>query len=71
MNTINYHYQVNKEDIAFLYSYLQAYEGMLALRNPDPSKNILFIMVSPDYKNDFERVVRNLSKKVKMERVNK
>lgn len=72
MNQMDYFYKVNKSDVSFICSYLEAFEGMAAIRTPDPKAGqdaVLHIMVSPDFKDQFEELIGGMNKEVPMERV--
>lgn len=72
MNQIDYYYSVKKIEVSFICSYLEAFEGMSAIRTPNPKYGedaILHIMVSPDYKDQFEMLLDGLSKEIQIERV--
>jgi hypothetical protein len=69
-DSIDYFIKVNKPDVAFVCSVLEAYEGMVAVRtiNPDtPSPtSTLRAMVSPDFIGEFETVCKNLSRVIEL-----
>jgi hypothetical protein len=72
MNQINYFYKVNKSDVSFICSYLEAFEGMAAIRTPNPKPGedtVLHIMVSPDFNGQFEDIIGSLSKEIPLEKV--
>jgi len=59
-DSLDYFIKVKSEEIYFWCPFLEAFEGMLALRTPEPPRGgegILHIMVSPDYKDQFERLL--------------
>jgi len=60
-DSMDYFVKVKSEEIHFWCPFFEAFEGMLVLRTPEPPKGeegILHIMVSPDYKNEFERLLK-------------
>ena len=60
-DTLDYFIRVRSRDIHFWCPFLEAFEGMLVLRTPEPpqgEEGILHVMVSPDYKVDFERLIK-------------
>ncbi len=65
--------KVNKEDIVFITTIIESFEGIAAVRtpNPDPKsgKSVLHCIVSPDLIEQFDRIVRDLSKEHTIERV--
>ena len=72
MNQIDYNFKVKKSDVSFICSYLEAFEGMCAIRTPNPKigeETILHIMVSPDLNGQFEELVEKLSEEIPMEKV--
>jgi len=72
MDSIDYYLRVKKEDIYLLCPYFEAFEGMAAIRTPKPEEGphaTLKLMVSPDFKEDFEKVLAGLGRKVWFERI--
>lgn len=60
---IDYFINVKKEDVVLYAPYFEAFEGMLSLRTPEPPKDgiaIMHFIVSPDFKKEFEKLVRKL-----------
>jgi hypothetical protein len=72
MDSIPVYLKVKKEDIYVIYPYFEAFEGMAAIRTPQPEAGEfagLKLLVSPDFKEDFEKVLESLGKKVWFERI--
>jgi len=72
MNQIDYFYKVRKSDVSFICSYLEAFEGMAAIRTPNPKIGedaVLHIMVSPDFKGQFEEIIGKLGRDITVEKV--
>jgi len=72
MNQLDYFYKVNKADVSFICSYLEAFEGMAAIRTPNPKvgqDTVLHIMVSPDFKGQFEEIIGSLGGEISVEKV--
>ncbi len=72
MNQTDYFYKVKKSDVSFICSYLEAFEGMAAIRTPNPKIGedaVLHIMVSPDFNSQFEEIISKLSKEIPLEKV--
>jgi hypothetical protein len=72
MNQMDYYFKVKKNDVSFICSYLEAFEGMSAIRTPNPKIGedaVLHIMVSPDFTGQFEELVGILNKDIPMEKV--
>ncbi|MFA4967814.1 MAG: hypothetical protein WC624_06335 [Candidatus Margulisiibacteriota bacterium] len=60
-NSLDYYIKVKASDIHFWCPFFEAFEGMLVLRTPEPPKGnegILHIMVSPDFKGQFEGLIK-------------
>ena len=71
MNQLDYYFKVNKSEVSFICSYLEAFEGMAAIRTPNPKPGedtVLHMMVTPDFKEQFEVVIGNLKKDIQMEK---
>ncbi len=72
MDSINVFLKVNKEDIYIICPYFEAFEGMVAIRTPKPATGphaTLKLMVSPDFKEDFDKLLSNLKRRIKFERI--
>lgn len=71
MNQIDHYLKVKKSDISFICTYLEAFEGMSAVRTPNPKYGedaVLHVMVSPDFKGQFEELLLRLSKHIPVEK---
>jgi hypothetical protein len=72
MDSIDVYLRVKKEDIYVLCPYFEAFEGMAAIRTPKPEPGphaTLKLMVSPDFKEDFDKLLEKLSRRIDLERV--
>ena len=72
MDSIDYFLRVNKEEIYLICPYFEAFAGMVAIRTPKPEEGpraTIKLMVSPDFKDDFEKLLSILSRRVDFERV--
>jgi hypothetical protein len=72
MDSIPVFLKVKKEEIYLICPYFEAFEGMAAIRTPQPEIGEyarLKLMVSPDFTGDFEKVLESLGKKVWFERI--
>lgn len=72
MDSINVYLRVKKEDIYIICPYFEAFEGMAAIRTPKPEPGptaTLKLMVSPDFKDDFDKVLENLKQRISFERI--
>ena len=75
MNQNDVYLKVNKKDIILICNFLESFEGMMALRTPNPDKfsdkSIIHIMVSPDYQEQFETILNNFKKSISIEEIKK
>jgi hypothetical protein len=62
MDSIDYFLKVNKEDIYLICPYFEAFEGMAAI----PIAT-LKLMVSPDFKEDFEKLISHIKERLNLE----
>jgi hypothetical protein len=65
-DSVDYFIKVKKRDVVFYAPYLEAFQGMLALRTPEPPKDgiaTIHVFVSPDYTKDFEKLMKKLKVK--------
>ena len=71
-DSIDYFLKVKKEDIYLICPFFEAFEGMVAIRTPKPEEGpfaTLKLMVSPDFKEGFEKILLNLSRRLSFERI--
>ncbi|OGC12105.1 hypothetical protein A3K48_06530 [candidate division WOR-1 bacterium RIFOXYA12_FULL_52_29] len=71
-DSIDYFLRIKKEDIYLLCPYFEAFQGMAAIRTPKPEAGdeaTLHLMVSPDFTAEFDQVIANLQKRLKIERI--
>lgn len=67
MKQIDKYYKVKKADVSFICTYLEAHEGMAAIRTPKPEigeETVLHMMVSPDFQTSFNKFIRGLKKDI-------
>jgi len=60
-DSIDYFIKAPKAELGMWCAYFEAFEGMLSLRTPAPPKDkwgSIHMMVSPDYRKEFERCLR-------------
>ena len=73
MDSIDVFLKVKKEDIYIICPYFEAFAGMVAIRTPKPVEGpyaILKLMVSPDFKEDFEKLLKCLTPLIPLSIVN-
>jgi hypothetical protein len=65
--------KVKKEDIVFITTIIESFEGVAAVRtpNPDPKSehSVLHCIASPDCLDQLDLIIKDLSKEYKIERV--
>jgi Domain of unknown function (DUF4911) len=72
MKQIDHYIKVPKNEVAFISVYLEAFEGMCAVRTPNPKPGedtILHIMLSPDFVEQYDELMAGLQKEIPMEEV--
>jgi len=67
MDTYSRYFRVRREDIAYLKSILESYEGMAVLRTTDPDEAVVELMVAPGWEKDAEEVIDGLKKEIPIE----
>lgn len=63
------HYRVSPRKIVVLKSILEGYEGLVVVRTADPAKGIVQLLISPDFTDVMEEVLRDLSSKIRLDPV--
>jgi len=69
MDTVQWYFKVNREDIAYLKFVLESYEGLGVLRTVDPRSGIVEVMVPPGLEEDMEMVLKGLRDEISIERI--
>lgn len=72
MDSIDVYLRVNKEEIYLICPFFEAFEGMVAIRTPKPEpgpKATIKLMVSPDFIDDFDKLLTSLKKRINFERL--
>ena len=69
MDTVQWCFKVNREDIAYLKFVLESYEGLGVLRTVDPRSGIVEVMVPPGLEEDMEMVLEGLRDEISIERI--
>jgi hypothetical protein len=69
MDTVQWYFRVNREDIAYLKFVLESYEGLGVLRTVDPRSGIVEVMVPPGLEKDMEMVLEGLRDEISIERI--
>jgi len=72
MNQIDHHLKLKKSEVSFFCTYMEGFEGMTAIRTPNPGygeDTVLHVMVSPDYSEQFEKLLAGLQKEIEIEQV--
>ena len=70
MDSFDVFLRVRKEDIVIICPYFEAFAGMVAIRTPKPEPGdfaTIKLMVSPDFKDDFNKLLNVLKKRLSFE----
>jgi hypothetical protein len=71
-DSLNYYLKLNKEDLYLACPFFESFEGLIAVRIPKPAVDqlaILKLMVSPEFKTDFEKLLDGLKRSLNFELV--
>jgi hypothetical protein len=69
MDTVTRYYRVDPRKIVLVKSMLEGYEGLVVVRTADPKEGIVQLLVSPDFLDDLEEILADLSGQIWMEAV--
>ncbi|MEW6439937.1 MAG: DUF4911 domain-containing protein [bacterium] len=53
--------------IVLLKSLLEGYEGLVVVRTQDPREGIVQLLISPDFGEDMEEILRDLSRHMRIQ----
>jgi len=74
VDSIDVYLRVDKKDIYIICPFFEAFAGMVAIRTPKPEegeKATIKLMVSPDFIDDFDKLLASLKKRINFERTTK
>lgn len=61
------YYRVDPKRIVLLKSMLEGYEGLVVVRTADPKEGVVELLVSPDFVEETEQILEDLSRRIWME----
>jgi len=68
-DTVTRHFRVDPKKIVLIKSMLEGYEGLVVVRTADPKEGIIQLLVSPDFLDELEEILADLSGQIWMEAV--
>ena len=69
MDIVTWYYRVDPRKIVLVKSMLEGYEGLVVVRTADPKEGVVQLLVSPDFVDEVEHILEDLSDKIWMEPV--
>jgi len=69
MDTVTRYFRVDPRKIVLIKSMLEGYEGLVVVRTADPKEGIVQLLVSPDFLEELEEILADLSGQIWMEAV--
>ncbi len=69
LDIVIWYYRVDPKRIVLIKSMLEGYEGLVVVRTADPKEGVVELLVSPDFVEEMEQVLEDLSSQIWMERV--
>ena len=63
-DSINWRYEVNKQDIAYLCGLFEAYDELAVVRTLDQNRGFIELLISPDYVDDVNNFVTALQREL-------
>jgi hypothetical protein len=72
MKQIDHYIKIKKTELSFISVYLEAFEGMCAIRTPNPKPGddtVVHMMVSPDFEVEYKEIMNDLRSEVPWEEV--
>jgi hypothetical protein len=62
-----WYYRVDPKRIVLIKSMLEGYEGLVVVRTADPKGGVVELLVSPDFQEEMEQILEDLSLQIWME----
>ena len=69
LDTVTLYYRVDPKKIVLIKSMLEGYEGLVVVRTADPKEGVVQLLVSPDFVDELEQILEELSRQIWMEPV--
>ena len=69
LDTVTLYYRVDPKKIVLIKSMLEGYEGLVVVRTADPKEGVVQLLVSPDFVDELEQILEDLSRRIWMEPV--
>ena len=63
-DSINWRYEVDKKDIAYLCGLFEAYDELAVVRTLDQSRGLIELLISPDYVENVNHLIAALQKEL-------
>ena len=68
-DSIQWHVEVDKKDIAYIVSIFEGYDHLAVVRTIDPSRGLIELMISPNFLEDTEKLTEALAMEIPFRRV--
>ncbi len=68
-DSINFKYEVDKKDIAYIVSLVEAYDNLAVVRTLDQGRGLIEMLISPDFIDDINELVENLKKEIPIRKI--
>ncbi len=68
-DSINLKYEVDKKDIAYIVSLVEAYDNLAVVRTLDQGRGLIEMLISPDFIDDVNDLVENLKKEIPIRKI--
>lgn len=69
LDTVTLYYRVDPKKIVLIKSMLEGYEGLVVVRTEDPREGVVQLLVSPDFVDEVQEILEDLSRQIWMEHV--
>ena len=68
-DSIQWQVEVDKKDIAYIVSIFEGYDHLAVVRTIDPSRGLIELMISPDFREDTEKLTEALAMEIPFRRL--
>jgi len=68
-NSINYQYEVDKKNIAYIVSVIEAYDNLAVVRTVDQWRGIIELLISPDFIEETNKLIESLKKEIPVRKI--
>ena len=68
-DSINFRYEVDKKDIAYIVALIEAYDDLAVVRTIDQNRGLIELLISPDFIDIIDKLIENLKNEIPIRKI--